>query len=162
MTSLLERLLAGLERLCMAVSSAALFLLMALVTVDAVTRYVIRVTLPDVYHFSELYLMPAIVFLALAYTQRFGGHVSVELLDRIVPARVLGAIRRTALFATACIAALAAYAAFPLAWQHLLEWRVTGGEVPWPTGLSQIMVPIGLSLLALRLMVQVLIVKRGS
>lgn len=151
----LDRLLTSLEKVTVALSSLALFVMMALVTVDALTRYVIKVTLPDVYHFSELYLMPTIFFLALANTQKLGGNVAVELLENRLPGGLSAVIKRVSLLLTAVIAGLAAYAAFPMAWQHIIEWRVTGGEVPWPTGLSRMIVPIGFGLLALRLFLQV-------
>lgn len=152
----LDRLLTGLEKVAVALSSIALFLMMAMVTIDALTRYVIKVTLPDVYHFSELYLMPAIFFLALANTQKLGGNVAVELLENRLPSGLLKSVKRVSLLLAAVIAGLAAYAAFPMAWQHIADWRVTGGEVPWPTGLSRMIVPIGLGLLALRLLLQVI------
>ncbi|WP_420392235.1 TRAP transporter large permease subunit [Acuticoccus sp.] len=143
---LLENLLAGLTYL-------ALFAMMALITADALGRYLLRITPPDVFHFTELYLMPMVIFLAMAQTQRERGHVNVTLLSQFVPPALAAAILSAVFLAAAVICAMIAVASWQSAWPHLANWRVTGGVVPWPTGLSRVIVPVGMGLLSLRLFV---------
>jgi TRAP-type C4-dicarboxylate transport system permease small subunit len=149
----MKRALDFVELLTARISYAALFLMMGMITIDAIGRYVLRFTLPDVYHFTELYLMPLAIFFAMAYTQSQRGHVNVTLLSQFFPARMGAVLQGMIFLLTALICGLIAYSAWLPAWSHLALWRVTGGVIPWPTGVSRIIVPIGLGVLCLRLFV---------
>ena len=150
---MLGRTLILAERVLVFGTYLALMAMMLLITVDAILRYAFAATLPDVYHLTELYLMPMVVFFALSNTQRMGGHVSVSLFDRYLP----DILRRSALFlvflaASTCFGTIA-WRSGQAAWSDLVAWRVTAGVVPWPTGLSRSIVPVGSAVLALRLLV---------
>ncbi|WP_313137730.1 TRAP transporter small permease [Paracoccus jeotgali] len=149
----MKSLLSLIERVLVVGTYAALMLMMVLISVDAAVRYLFRATLPDVYHFTELYLMPAVVFFALANTQRLRGHVAVTLLDKVLP-RVLRRVILTATYLAAGICfALVTWRVFGPALSDIQRWRTTAGVVPWPTGISRMIVPIGCSVLSLRLFV---------
>jgi TRAP-type C4-dicarboxylate transport system permease small subunit len=150
---MLDRALTVVERALVFGTYLALMAMMVLITVDAILRYAFAETLPDVYHLTELYLMPMVIFFALANTQRLDGHVSVSLFDRFLP----DAARRSALLlvylaASACFSAIA-WKSGQTAWSDIAAWRVTAGVVPWPTGLSRAIVPVGSAVLAIRLFV---------
>lgn len=147
------RALKTVERLTAWITYAALFLMMALITIDAIGRYVLRFTLLDVFHFTELFLMPLAVFFAMPYTQSQRGHVNVTLLSQFFPPRLDAALQGLIFLGAATICGLIAYSAWLPAWSHLINWRVTGGVIPWPTGVSRIIVPIGTGVLCLRLIV---------
>src|SRR5690625_5209108 len=149
---MLNRLLSALERVMLFGTYIALFLMMVLISIDAIIRYFFNATLLDVYHFTELYLMPLTVFFALAYTQQVRGHVSVSLLDKFVPIQIRRVVLSLAYVAAAICFALIAWRSFYPAWADLVKWRTTAGVVPWPTGISRIIIPIGAGLLALRLL----------
>jgi TRAP-type C4-dicarboxylate transport system permease small subunit len=97
--------------------------------------------------------MPLAVFFAMAYTQSQRGHVNVTLLSQFFPRRADAAIQGILFLVTATVCGLVAYAAWLPAWSHLAMWRVTGGVIPWPTGVSRVIVPIGMGVLCLRLVV---------
>jgi TRAP-type C4-dicarboxylate transport system permease small subunit len=159
---IMGRLLKFAELLLARITYAALFLMMALITIDAIGRYLIRFTLLDVFHFTELYLMPLAVFFAMPYTQSHRGHVNVTLLSQFFPPRLDAALQGMIFLGTAVICALITYSAWLPAWSHLVKWRVTGGVIPWPTGISRIIVPIGMGVLCLRLIVDGIVEIRCS
>ena len=140
-----------LELLTARITYAALFLMMSCITIDALGRYIFRFTLPDVFHLTELYLMPLAVFFAMSYTQKQRGHVNVTLLSQFFPPRVNAAIQGVIFLTAAVFCGLITYASALKAWPHLMLWRVTGGVIPWPTGLSRAIVPIGMGVLCIRL-----------
>lgn len=147
------RLLRFLENAMAAVTYVALFAMMAFITIDALGRYLLRITPPDVFHLTELYLMPLVIFFAMAKTQRERGHVSVTLLNHFFSPALGSCVLAAVFLGAGIICAMIAYASWQSAWPHLANWRVTGGVVPWPTGLSRVIVPIGMGLLAVRLLV---------
>jgi len=157
-TGMLERVEDGLAWL----TYAALFLMMSMNAIDAIGRYFQQITPPDVYHLTELFLMPVVFFFALAQTQRDRGHVNVILLSQFLPLRLQAAINAFVFGATALVCAVIAYSSWDAAWPHLAQWRVTGGMVPWPTGISRAIVPIGMGLLTLRLIVDTVVDARTA
>lgn len=97
--------------------------------------------------------MPLVICCALARAQRERAHVNVTLLSQFFSDRTNAAIAFSVYGAAGGICAAIAYMSFLSAWPHLVNWRVTGGVIPWPTGLSRIIVPAGFGLLAVRLIV---------
>lgn len=148
---MLGRILSFFEKIMTAITWIALLTMMTLVTVDVIGRYFRTHTFPDVYHFTELYLMPIVVFFALASTQADRGHVSVNLVSAYFPKAIQHLILAFVFIAAGSIFVLITWVSFNNAWGHLINWRVTGGVVPWPTGLSRIIVPIGAGVLSIRL-----------
>ena len=79
--ALIERLLVGLDRVSRVIAYASgigLMALMGLTTADVVMRYVFSAPVFGAQDVSELILL-VVVFLALAYCGRQGGHVAVDL-----------------------------------------------------------------------------------
>lgn len=149
---MLNRTLSLLERVLVLGTYAALMIMMVAITIDATVRYAFRETLPDVYHLTELYLMPMVIFFALSNTQRLKGHVAVALFDTIIPLRVRSGLLSIVYLATAACFAAITWRSWGTAWSDLVAWRVTAGLVPWPTGVSRMIVPIGTTVLTLRLL----------
>lgn len=58
----------------------ALLLMAVLTTIDAIARYALGASLPGAARITELYLMPAVVFLTWAAAQRNRRHVTVSIL----------------------------------------------------------------------------------
>ena len=154
--------LAWLEKVLTVGTYTALMMMMLLIAADATVRYLFRETLPDVYHFTELYLMPMVVFFALSNTQRLKGHVAVSLMEHIIPKRLRELILcGVYVMAAACFAIITWRASLP-AISDLINWRVTAGVVPWPVGLSRVIVPIGAGILTLRLLADAVICGASS
>lgn len=93
-------------------------------------------------------------FLGLAYTQRTGGHIRMELLLQSLPRAAVWRVELlNTLFATAIVALL-----IPGSWQHFMRAYRIGdstmsiGLPTWPT---RLLVVLALGLLLIRLLVQV-------
>src|SRR5690606_15125833 len=71
---------ARVEDLFATLSQCALAVLLALVVFQIFTRYVLNDPFGEVVSITETYLMPAMVFFAIAALQRHDGHIRVDLL----------------------------------------------------------------------------------
>lgn len=147
------RLLKIIEDAFAGITYIALFSMMLLITFDAVGRYVLRANLPDIFHLTELFLMPLVICCALARAQREKAHVNVTLLSQFFSPRVNSSLAFLVYTTSGLICAVITYMSFASAWPHIVNWRVTGGVVPWPTGISRAIIPLGFSLLSIRLLV---------
>ena len=74
-----------LARLLSRIACLLLFSMMVLTFVDVAGRYLFSAPLPATYEVVSL-MMPAIIFCALPLTVLYDGHVTVDLLDSIIPA----------------------------------------------------------------------------
>lgn len=157
-----DRLLAAVERTLVLGTYVALMLMMLLIAADACVRYLFNETLPDVYHLTELYLMPTVVFFALANTQRLRGHVSVTLLDDHLPVWLRRGLLSLTYAAAAICFGLITWRSYGPALADIQAGRTTAGVVPWPTGFSRIIVPIGCAVLTLRLVLDSVRVLQGA
>ena len=138
------------------VSALTILFAMLFVAAEVISRsrYVFNSPIPGHLELSEL-LMPAIVFLAIAYTQATGGHVRMTLAIELLPANA----RRTMEIAVKLLS-IAVYAVlcFYSAKHAYRAWNF--GDVTmsppyilvWP---AAAMAPIGLFLAALRIYLEV-------
>jgi TRAP-type C4-dicarboxylate transport system permease small subunit len=151
-----------LEAVLSRIAQTALFIMMIAVVLDSGGRYLFNHPLSGVYEATELYLMIAVVFLAIGQTQRLGGHVRVELLLERLPVALQRALEIIYLLATMAVFAVAAYASMRMCWQAFADGRWTAGVVPLPTGPSWTIVAIGLAALCVRLLIQAMQIVRGD
>lgn len=123
---------------------------MLFVSAEVSVRLVLNAPIPGHLELSEL-LLPAIIFLALPYTQATGGHVRMTL---VVDRLGTGSRRRLEILAKAlslAIYALLAYYSGEHAWR---AWTVQDTTMSppyfliWP---SAAMVPLGMAFVTLRL-----------
>lgn len=146
-----DRLLSRLEIALLAVGCVLIVGVMLLVAADALARYAFDSPIGFTFDLVSMYLMPATLFFALAFTLRRGGHVNVDLFVDFVPTR-----------ARHLLVGLLVTAALPIVYLIVSEgaaktyaaWAagdVTTGVYEWPIWLSEIIVPIGFSLLAARM-----------
>ena len=129
---------------------------MLIVTVNVVLRYVFNAPLSWSYDVVAEYLMVATFFLAVSYTLRIGGHMAVDVcIGRLKNRRLLAAYRLVgdilALLLTLGIG-YKGYETTATAWTNA---DFLPGVVPFPTWPSHILVPIGMGILALRLLYRV-------
>lgn len=73
-------------------SYAALFAMTMLTTADAFARYLFNAPIQGVEEATVEFFMPALVYFAIAYIFRTGGHVRITLLSDMLPARVQRAL----------------------------------------------------------------------
>ena len=77
-----------LESLFAAVTAVALFAMMLLTFVDVIGRKVVGNSLPGAVELTEIFMM-LMIFFALPLASLGGEHIVFDLLDRVVPARLL-------------------------------------------------------------------------
>jgi TRAP-type C4-dicarboxylate transport system permease small subunit len=150
----IHRALSALESLAGLLASACMFAIMAVVAVDVVLRYFFNAPLSWSYDVVSLYLMVALVFLSLAVTQRDGHHVRVDILSQRLPRSLRHLL---GLLAGVPAAALMGGIAWLGAVKTGEDWQshaVSAGAIPWPSWLTSVFVPIGMGLLALRLLLE--------
>jgi TRAP-type C4-dicarboxylate transport system permease small subunit len=137
--------------------AGALITLMAFVTGYGVfTRYVLRNPDPYTYEIDSI-LMLACVLFAIAYTQKIGRHLRIDLLDRTLPERsrlILLNIIGPTIGLIFC--AVLTWQTWETAWSAQQTGEVTRGTWVIPTFPIRIIVPLGFGLLCLILLAQIL------
>jgi TRAP-type C4-dicarboxylate transport system permease small subunit len=139
------------------VFAGALITLMAFVTGYGVfTRYVLRNPDPYTYEIDSILMLACVVF-AIAYTQKLGRHLRIDLLDRSLPETyrlvLLNVIGPTI---GLIFCAVLTWKTWETAWSALQTGEVTRGTWVIPTFPIRIIVPIGTGLLCLVLLNQIL------
>lgn len=143
-----------LENATLVLAAVALMLLVSVVTVDAVGRYVFGSALPSAARMTELFFMPAVVFLTWAVAQRHRKHVAVDILHRRFSKRTAAIVDRVIDLCGLLLFVLVLMTAFTVAQQQWGLWTVEKPSLP--TGPSRAIVVIGAALMIVRLMVQII------
>jgi TRAP-type C4-dicarboxylate transport system permease small subunit len=143
------------ERLLSLVSAALILCAMLFVSAEVFGRQLFNSPIPGQLELSEL-LMPAIIFLAIAYTQSTGGHVRMTLaIDRLPPSWRRAVEILVKLLAIAVCSVLCFYSA-KHAYRTWLFHDVTMSPPYFTVWPSVAMVPIGMFLVTLRIYLEVL------
>ena len=159
--SLLSRLdqkLFKLESLMALISGLAIFSLMILAVVSVGGRNTMNMPLPGYVDWIEQ-VMPLIAFMGVAYTQRDGGHIRMDIL--------VGKLRGRALWAAEFITTLAMLVLILLliwgSYSHYLRsfdfnapyWsRDSSIDISIPLWPAKLLIPVAFSVLAMRLVLQ--------
>lgn len=136
------------------ISQWALAILLGLVVVQIVTRYVLNDPLGEVVAITETYLMPGMVFFAIAALQRNDGHIRVDLLYVVFKGRTKQIIDLVIFIASVAFWAFVIYAS---ATETLFSLRMdyeVSRTIPFPQWTALVVVPIGGVLILIRLLLQ--------
>jgi len=129
--------------------------LMFFATAEIIGRYVFNSPIPGHVEIVEL-IMPVIVFLGIAYTERVGGHIRMELfVTRVLHGRGY----HLAEAVTASLSLLAyAFIMFYSFKATLFSYEVGDNTayLYWPTWPSKLAVPIGCLFLCLRFLIEII------
>lgn len=152
---LVLRAVSTVECAGLAVAAGALITMTLLMVVETGMRYFVGSPLGWSFGFIQDYLLPGYFFLALAYTVRSGAHVTIDVLYQRCSAALRSAMTATARVLMLGLSAL-------LLWAGLLTthdaWRSHdipppgGADLSIPTWTWHILVPIGATLLTVRLL----------
>lgn len=124
--------------------------IMASTAADVATRQLTGSSIPGVVEYSEV-LMVGLIFLGLAYAQRTGAHIGVDLVTERMPVRVAHAVRSVGLLLAILVLAVMAWETLEVALRAVesREYRFGLVQVPiWP---ARLLIPIGLVALLLEL-----------
>lgn len=159
MLTRIGRWISRVEDICVAASALALAAMMLIIVAAVVFRYLLGSPFSWSLGFIEDYLLVAFFFLAVSYTFRIGGHVSIDLLVRRLPLRVQGVLALVGNGLSLVFFALICYAGVLLTRDAWLTSEIPppgGADLSWPVWTSYIFVPIGIAVLVLRLIYAVL------
>lgn len=143
--------IAILERLFTWLSSAALFAMMTIVFLDVGFRYLLNAPFSWSHDVITLYLTPMIFFLGLSNSVRHSSHISVDILKRTATPRSQALMEMIGLLLAIMVFFGMFGAGAARTWQSWRANDVLSGAIEWPTWLSIVFVPLGTSILLLRL-----------
>lgn len=144
------RILALFERGAIILAMAVMVATMFVMTFDVARRYLFNAPLVWAYDVISIYLLAAIVFLALADTQRAGHHISVNLVFRRFGRKPRHVMRLIGTVLAAFFFLILAWRGALIAHRKFVRGEVIDGLILWPTWIAAILVPIGAGLLFLR------------
>ena len=166
--SLLSRLDQGLykiESIFALISGLAVFSLMMLAVISVSGRHTINQPLPGYVDWIEQ-AMPLIAFMGVAYTQRNGGHIRMDILVSFLRGRSLWAVE----FITVLFMLLVMILIIWGSWAHFGRsfdfnapmWsRDSSMDIALPLRPAKLLAPVAFSLLAIRLVLQLLAFARA-
>ncbi|MFV0473260.1 MAG: TRAP transporter small permease [Pikeienuella sp.] len=147
-----SRLLGAFETALIAISGAAMALIMVIVSIDVAMRYAFNAPLGWSYGLIGLYLVVAVFFLALSDTMRAHGHIALDVARPILPR----AVRHFGLFVGYGLSAPFIGLIGWLGWEQMLSAWIgddrIAATIPWPTWPAYALVSLGSAALALRLL----------
>lgn len=155
MTRRVGRWIDRVEDVCVGVSALALASIMLITVLGVVMRYLFGSPLGWSFGFIEDYLLVTFFFLAVSYTFRVGGHISLDVFVRRLSdrsRRVLGVVGNALSF---LFFALIVYAGIIHTWGAWINHEIPppgGVELSWPTWTSYVFVPLGMAVLVVRLL----------
>ncbi len=151
--SAIDRAFSRIEDFATLFASAFIFILMLFVVCEVIGRYVFNRPIPGAIDWIEVY-MAIFAFLPAAYAQRLGVHVRMELVVAKMRGRLLWA---TECFAV-CIGVVYCLIIIDKSWEHFLRSVIEGDstiDVQLQTWPGKLVVPVALTLLCIRLVIQV-------
>ncbi|MBM3568145.1 MAG: TRAP transporter small permease [Alphaproteobacteria bacterium] len=149
-----DRALAQVENGLNLVSAAAIFVLMFIGVVQVVGRslfgYAIHGYIDWIEQSSVL-----VAFLGVAYCQRLGGHVRMEVVLQNLPRRAMWVLEAIGILLALVIVGMLVYSTF-LNFQRAYQLGDSTMDIRLPIWPAKLVVPIALGLLWLRLLVQLI------
>jgi TRAP-type C4-dicarboxylate transport system permease small subunit len=152
--SRLHRWMAGVEDALNVTAALAIFFLMFVGVLQIVGRSVFDVAIYGYIDYIEQ-SSAIFAFLGIAYCQRMGAHIRMDLVMRGVPKRVLWIMEGFAVVVAFVIVSLLIESTFQ---NFLRAWRLGDStmDIKLPVWPSKLMVPFALSLLWLRIVLQII------
>ncbi|MFC2000926.1 TRAP transporter small permease subunit [Chloroflexota bacterium] len=144
----------AVETGCSRIATVIIMVLMFLTTADVFGRYVLNSPIVGVYEASEVFMV-GIVFLGIAYIQRMKGHVSVEIISSWLPQRAQLGLEIFGYLLGFLFMAVIAWQSGALAWKAFVTHDHTHGLIKIPLWPGKSFVPIGASLLCIRLIASI-------
>lgn len=121
---------------------------------DVTSRQLTGSSIAGVVEYSEV-LMVSLIFLGLAYAQRTGAHIGVDIFLERMPARAAHVVRAVGLLIAFLVVAIMAYETLQVALRSFESREFRFGLVPVPIWPARLLIPLGLAALLLELSVSV-------
>ena len=152
MINTFDKFLEKIEDYLTSFSALAIFILMITATVQIVSRKILNMPIPGYIDFAEQSIA-IFAFIAIAYCQRLGGHVRMEIFLSMLNGRSKWIAEAIQTAATILIITILTYYSF----KHFQRaWTIGDStiDIQLPTWPSKLMIPIAFATLTLRLTVQ--------
>jgi len=128
--------------------------LMFFATAEIIGRYIFNSPIPGHVEIVEL-IMAGIVFLGIAYTERVGGHIRMELfVNQVLKGRAYHLAEITTSFLALFVYVFIAFYSFRSTF-YAMEIGDTTSYLYWPTWPSKILIPIGCLFLCIRFAIEI-------
>ena len=163
-SGLLDKAEALLDRLLVLMANLAgitLFVMMLMVVANTLTRKLLNWPITGVFELTASMLTLA-VFLALAYTQKAGAHISVDVVSRHFTGTTRFVFEIAAPLLGAVCFAWATYASWLFAFEAYEMGEQEWGSITYPIWPVKMLVCFGIAALTLRYVVEVFLVARGE
>ena len=147
-----DRLYHRLEKMLALLGGIVIMLLVLLATVNVLGRWIFSLPISGYIDWVEQ-AMAFMAFLGLAYTQRLGGHIRMEILVSHLHGRKLWFAELVSTVLMLLVTLVLIYGS----WLQLLRaWQIGDSslDINLPTWPAKLVVPVALSVLALRLLLQ--------
>jgi TRAP-type C4-dicarboxylate transport system permease small subunit len=148
----LDRALRPVEALAAIIGGVMMLAAMTLTALDAILRYSINAPLVFNFYLTEKYLLVGMIMMPMAWGFRTGGFIRLMGVAPLLTTEARYLLFRAGLFVSFIYVAVLAW----LSWVYFLDTYRRGlvqmGIIDWPVYWSWIWVPVGLFLLALRLL----------
>lgn len=144
-----------IDKLLIYVSSFALFIMMLLIFVNAISRFVLNKPITGVIEFTGEYLMVAIVYLALSFTHKNGNHVNVEILYKIISQKTKKILQFVVNVLSLLVFILLTYSVFHLLMEYIQQDIHSMSNISYPLAPAVLMILIGLLLMCLRIIAMI-------
>ncbi len=147
-----DRLYHRLERVLALLGGIVIMLLVLLATVNVLGRWIFSLPISGYIDWVEQ-AMAFMAFLGIAYTQRLGGHIRMDILVSHLHGRRLWFTELVSTVLMLLITLVLIYGS----WLHFLRaWQIGDSslDINLPTWPAKLVVPVALTVLALRLLLQ--------
>ncbi len=147
------RMFEGLENLLSWIAGVSVFVMMVLVSFDAIGRYAFHSPLTFQFDFTTYYLMVIVGVLSLSWGERNGAMIRISVATRFLPDVLHGPLYTLNNLLAAAIFATMTMASSKRTFETFHDGDVIFGVIDWPVWLSLVWVPIGAGVLTLRLII---------
>ena len=151
--SLADRLFFKLESLLNLIGGIVIFLLVFLATTNVLGRWLFSMPIDGYVDWVEQ-AMAFIAFLGIAYTKRLGGHIRMDMLISRLHGRVLWFAELVSVCLMLMVTLVLIYGSYLHFWRAF-DIGDSSLDINLPTWPAKLVVPMALTVLALRLMLQI-------
>ena len=130
------------------------FVMMVLVSFDAIGRYAFQSPLTFQFDFTTHYLMVIVGVLSLSWAEREGAMIRIKAATHILPKSLHGLLYAFNNLIVAAVFAAMTFASGKRTLETYHDGDVLFGVIDWPVWLSHVWVPIAAGALTLRLVIR--------
>lgn len=142
-----------LENLLSWIAGISVFVIMILVSCDAIGRYAFRSPLTFQFDFTTNYLMVIVGVLAMSWGERNGAMIRITVATRFLSEGLKGPLYAINNLVAAAVFAVMTQASAKRTLETFHDGDVIFGVIDWPVWLSLVWVPIGAGVLTMRLVI---------